>query len=130
MKVDSTTRVARLNADRVDNIEASELEPPRGYAHVHINGSIDATYLSKGVNSVVIPTGASNLYCFNLDFTPHAAVGAPHITNAAWVARATPPNSELGSCSSTHRDAAARTFGADAEDGYTPAPINFQIVFI
>ena len=126
LKVDSTTRVARLNADRVDNMEASALAPPRGYAHVNINGSRDDTYTSKGVNSVVIPMGATNLYCFDLDFTPHAAVGAPHLANAAWVATATPPNNALNSCPDTHRDAAAKTYGSNAAD----APINFQIVFI
>ena len=36
LKVNSTTRVAKLNADRVDNMEASELAPPRGYARVGI----------------------------------------------------------------------------------------------
>jgi hypothetical protein len=117
--------VAKLNADRVDNMHASEL-PPRGYAHVHINGSVDAAYPSKGVNGVVIPTGTTNLYCFDLAFTPHAAVGAPHLANAAWVATATPPNDALNSCPDTHRDAAAKTYGSDAG----AAPINFQIVFI
>ena len=135
LKVDSTTRVAKLNADRVDNMEASALAPPRGYAHVNINGSRDDTYPSKGVNSVVIPMGATNLYCFDLDFTPHASVGSAYLTNAAWVSTVTPPNNALDSCPATHRDAAARTYGAHEEtelrhDGSNPAPINFQIVFI
>jgi hypothetical protein len=83
LKVDSTTREARLNADRVDNMEASELAPPRAYARVGINGDIDPAH-SKGVIGVDKPDAGDdnnsnndNLYCFELAFAPHAAVGSP-----------------------------------------------------
>jgi hypothetical protein len=132
LKVNSTTRVAKLNADRVDSMEASELAPPRGYARVGINGDIDVAH-SKGVIGVEKPDVGGdnnsindNLYCFELAFAPHAAVGSPHITNGAAIATALQPNSAVdSSCDPPHNDAAVRTLGFGG-----PEPINFQIVFI
>jgi hypothetical protein len=132
LKVDSTTRVARLNADRVDNMDASELAPPRGYARDGINGDIDPAH-SKGVIGVDKPDAGDdnnssndNLYCFELAFAPHAAVGSPHLTSGAAIATALRPNSAVdSSCGPPHNDAAVMTYGFGG-----PEPINFQIVFI
>jgi hypothetical protein len=126
LTVNAAAGTARgLSADELDGMDSSQLAP-RGYAHVDIDGGIDDAYPSKGVNEVVIAPGTTSLYCFDLDFTPHASVGSPYLTNAAWVSTVTPPNNALGSCPATHRDAAAKTIGSNAAD----ARINFQIVFI
>lgn len=104
---------------------------PRGYAHVKITGIVDNDYPSKGINSVVVPTDDSSLYCFDLTFIPKAAVGAPHINNSGVVATATPPTDSLNNpipskCQTPHRDAAVRTYGSDTGTG---TAINFQIMF-
>jgi len=75
----------------------------------------------------VIPAGETGLYCFDLTFTPKTAIGSPFLFNSAVVATATPPNAALpGQCPSTHRDAAAQTYGSSTG---TDAAINFQVVF-
>ncbi len=134
MRVNATAgKATNLNADLLDGQEAAALAEPRGYAHVRITGGIDTDYPSKGVNGVVVPTDdpTASLYCFDLTFTPKVAVGAPHINNSGVVATATPSadpfnNPIPGRCPTTHRDAAARTYGSDTGSG---AAINFQIVF-
>jgi hypothetical protein len=116
----------------MDNMEASELAPPRGYARVGINGDIEPAH-SKGVIGVEKPdvgddnnSNNDNLYCFELAFAPHAAVGSPHLTNGAAIATALRPNSAVeGSCGPPHNDAAVMTHGFGG-----PEPINLQIVFI
>lgn len=123
----SAGRATNLNADKVDGQEASELAEPRGYAHVKPEGTVDSGYPSKGVNGVVIAEGETSLYCFDLTFTPQAAVGSPFFTNNATVATVTPPNAALSnSCPAGHRDAAVQTFAAESGSS---APINFQVVF-
>ena len=130
MRVNSDGRVANLNADLLDVQEAAALAEPRGYAHVRITGGVDISYPSRGVNGVVIsdfvnkPTG----YCFDLTFTPKAAVGSPHFNNNAVIATATPDNTPKAlpndivddQCDPPHDYAVAKTFSE---------PINFQIVF-
>jgi hypothetical protein len=130
MRVNSQKVVTHLNADKLDGMHASELQEPRGYAHITDEGTVDTDYPSKGIaaNGVVIPTGETSLYCFNLTFNdPKAAVGSPFLTNSAVVATVTPPNGALtNSCEAPHNDAAAQTYGSsDATD----AAINFQVVF-
>ena len=127
MRVSSSKLVNNLNADQVDGQEASDLAEPRGYAHITDEGDVDTVYPSKGVNDVVIPTGETSIYCFDLTFTPKTAVGSPFITNSAVVATVTPPNALLTSnCDAPHNDAAAQTFGSSTGTG---TAINFQIVF-
>ncbi len=133
MKVNSPARVANLNADQLDGQEASDLAEPRAYAHVTDEGTVDTAYPRKGVNGIMIPTGETSLYCFDLAFDdPKTAVGSPHLNNAAWVATATqdidsnPGNDAVSlQCSAPHDDAAVHTYGSDALD----AAINFQVVF-
>lgn len=123
----SAARATNLNADKVDGQEASDLAEPRGYAHVKPEGIVDSGYPSKGVNGVVIAEGETSLYCFDLAFTPQAAVGSPFFTNNATVATVTPPNAALaGSCPAGHKDAAVKTYAAESGSA---APINFQVVF-
>jgi hypothetical protein len=130
MRVNSQKVVTRLNADKLDGKNASELQEPRGYAHITDEGTVDTVYPSKGIaaNGVLIPTGETSVYCFDLTFDdPKAAMGSPFITNSAVVATVTPPNALLDSnCDGPHNDAAAQTFGSDTGTG---VPINFQIVF-
>jgi hypothetical protein len=129
MRVSSQKVVTHLNADKLDGKNASELQDPRGYAHISDEGAVDSAYPSKGIaaNGVVVPSGETSIYCFDLTFTPNAAVGSPFITNSAVVATVTPPNALLESnCDAPHNDAAAQTFGSDTGTG---VPINFQIVF-
>lgn len=118
--------MAKLNADKLDGMEAAALAEPQGYAHVRDIGAVDTAYPSKGVVDVDLATGTTSIYCFNLTFTPKRAVGSPHLNNSAVVATVTPPNSALNTCPSTHRDAAAHTYGSSTG---TDAAINFQIVF-
>jgi hypothetical protein len=128
MRVNSDAAVANLNADELDGQDSGDLAKPRGYAHVRLQGGVDPVYPSRGVNDVIVPVGQPNLYCFDLAFTPDAAVGSPFLANSAVVATVTPPNAQLtSSCPDTHQDAAVRTFAS--QDG-TAAPINFQIVFV
>jgi hypothetical protein len=132
MKVNSQIKVTNLNADKVDDLEGTQILGPRGYAHITINGGIDSTYPSQGIESALGPSasGSSNLYCFNLTFdTPMAAVGSPYVTNSgvvATVTRGTPLNSALTSCPTDHRDAAVRTYGS----GGTAETFNSQIIFV
>ncbi len=126
MRVNSDTRVTNLNADLVDGMNASTLLEPRGYAHIKIGGSVDTDYPSKGVVGVLIPEGKTSVYCFDLTFTPTAAVGSPHFNNSAVVAAATPNlvssfnDVVRNNCPTTHRDAAVKTH---------PEEVNFQVVF-
>ena len=126
LKVNSNTRVTKLNADLVDGLDASELGEPRGFAFVNINGGVDPAR-SKGVNDVVVPETNPNLYCFDLAFTPRIAVGSPFINNSAVIATATLANEIPSACPQGFRDAAARTFASS--DG-TAAAINFMIIFV
>ena len=76
---------------------------------------------------MTIPSGQTNVYCFDLAFTPKAAVGSPFVTNAAIVALVTPPNEHVRSwCPDDFEDAAAKTYGSNGVD----AAINFQVIFI
>lgn len=79
----------------------------------------------------MVPEGKPANYCFDLTFTPRAAVGSPNF-NSAVVAAATPgtgvPNDPLVQhCPATHRDAAVHTYGSNTG---TDAAINFQVVFL
>jgi hypothetical protein len=127
LAVDSDAQVANLNADLVDGMHANDLETSRGYAHVTLAGNFDSTYPSKGVNDVLVPEGKPAVYCFDLTFTPVAAVGSPHLNNSAVIGTVTPPNDAIvQNCPATHRDAAAHTYGSSTG---ADAAINFQIIF-
>jgi len=116
-------KATNLDADEIDGQEASDLAEPRGYAHVKLAGDVDPLYPSKGVNSVVIPTGKTSIYCFDLTFTPKTAVGSPHPNNSAVVATGTNSVSSSSDivdneCDAPHDDAVARTY--DSNTGRTP----------
>ena len=115
MKVNSTTRVAKLNADMVDGMHASQLAP-RAYARVDLHGNL-ITGTSKGINGVVTrtPSGSNpvdandtdNLYCFDLKFDdPKAVVGSPFINNNATIATT---NERVSPCPES-TDASVRTY--------------------
>jgi hypothetical protein len=135
LAVNSDQMVRNLNADKVDGLNSSQLQEPRGYAHITDEGTVDGDYPEKGIETggVVIPEGQTSVYCFALTFTPKAAVGSPHINNSAVVAAVTPDDDPFNSdaitqnCPPTHRDAAVKTYGSNTG---TAVPINFQIVFM
>jgi len=129
----SAGKATNLNADKLDGLEASDLAEPRGYAHVTPEGDIDTSYPRKGVNDIIIPTGETSLYCFDLTFTPKTAVGSPHPFNSAVVGTATPdldsnPGNDVVSqeCPTNYKDAVVKTYGSSTG---TDAATNFQIVF-
>lgn len=99
-----------------------------GFARVNNAGTFDPLR-SKAVQGVVKPTGATNLYCFDLTFRPKIAVASPYIVNAADVATSTQPDGHPsplnGACPSSHRDAAARTYASDGSD----EAVGFDIYF-
>jgi hypothetical protein len=131
MRVNSQKVVPNLNADKVDGIHARELAP-RGYAHV---GPFDLIATpprfydpdsSKGVIGVMRKgTGASTLYCFNLNFEPEIAVAsAASQNNNATVGVSIPASG----CDAPFTDASAKTFGAN--DSIAVDHVFFNIVFI
>jgi hypothetical protein len=135
VKANSGT-ATNLSADRLDGMDSSQL-PPRGYAHISLEGNVDTNYPSKGVNAVEAvkgpgtnPTNAQNRYCFDLTFTPSGAVGSPYLTNAAVVSTVTPPNDALGSCPPGYRDAAVATYGSSQPDDQNDISVNFTVVFL
>jgi hypothetical protein len=128
LKVNSDQTVTNLSADKIDGQDSSDLGVPRAYAFVDPEGDVDPER-SKGVNDVLVPEGESNtnLYCFDLTFTPDIAVGSPFINNSAVVATETRSNTIPAACPVPNRDAAVKTYAS--EDG-SAAPINFHIVFV
>jgi hypothetical protein len=85
MKVNSTTRVAKLNADMVDGTHVSQLAP-RGYAQVTTSDPFIAEGSSKGVSDVD-RTSPGNVYCFQLSFEPKAVVASAHINTTLTTTR-------------------------------------------
>ena len=121
LSVNSTARVAKLNADTVDGKHASELGP-RGYAAVKNDGTFDR---AKGVTDIA---KSENLYCFDLDFAANVAVGSPYINNSGVVATWTPGEATVGfTCPEGYRDAAVKTYASDT--GTANGEINFKIIF-
>jgi hypothetical protein len=150
MKVNSTKKVANLNADRIDDREASsfangvggvatnadkldgkdssELEP-RGYAQVTTSSPFFSSATSKGVIGIVRTDSPGNVYCFDLSFTPRAAVASGHINNNATVGTVIGSGVPSG-CTGEFRDAAAVTYGANDTTSAHLRDINFGIVFM
>lgn len=126
LKTNSRTKVANLNADLLDGLDASALAEPAGYANVTLEGDFDPAR-SKGVNDVTLAEGTTNVYCFDLTFTPKVAVGSPFLFNSAVVATTTAPNPALTTCPEGYRDAAAKTFASSTSND---AAINFTIIFV
>jgi len=123
MKVDSQAKVNNLNADELDGKNASDLEEPRGYAQVNHTGPALVPGSSKGVIDVV--RTASDVYCFDLAFTPRAAVASAHLNNNATVGTLISPAS---GCTAPHNDVAAKVYGAN--DSSVHADVSFGIVFM
>jgi hypothetical protein len=118
-----------LSAAELEGRTWAELEP-RGYAQVTTSPGIQAGS-SKGVIGVVRTAEPGNVYCFDLSFTPRAAVASAHLNNNATV------GTGLGSavpdaCPEGFEDAAARTYAANDSNENTMVhnDINFGIVFM
>jgi hypothetical protein len=111
-----------LDADELDGRDASELEP-RGYAQVSYNGPALEPGSSKGVIDVM--RTAQNVYCFDLSFTPRAAVASAHLNNNATVGTMISP--DFG-CPAPYTDAAAKVYGAN--DSSVHSDVSFGIVFM
>ena len=114
LKVNSETKVDKLNADKLDDIDSSELAP-RGYAQVSHSGPTLVPGSFKGVIDVQRPTITTGLYCFDLSFTPKAAVASGHIANNATVGTSL-GNSVSGLCPEGFKDASAKTYAANTSD--------------
>ena len=113
---------ANLSADELDGMDASELEP-RGYAQVNHNGPALVPGSSKGVISV--ERTSQNVYCFDLEFVPKAAVASAHLNNNATVGTLISPTS---GCTAPHTDAAAKVYGGN--DSSVHSDVSFGIVFM
>jgi hypothetical protein len=124
LKVNSEKKVAKLNADKLDDIDSSELAP-RGYAQVSHSGPTLVPGSFKGVIDVQRPT--TGLYCFDLSFTPKAAVASGHINNNATVGTIL-GSSVPSACTGEFRDAAARTYAANTSAAQDD--LSFGIVFM
>ena len=121
VKANSGT-ATNLSADRLDGMDASELAP-RGYAQIdHFNPIVDPNTndrsfivpgSSKGVIDIDRP--ATGLYCFNLSFTPKAAVASGHINNNMTVGTIL-GNNVPSACTGEFRDAAAKTYAANTSE--------------
>jgi hypothetical protein len=123
LMVNSTAgKATNLNADKLDGKDSSELEP-RGYAQINHTGPTLVSGSSKGVIDVV--RTASDVYCFDLSFTPRAAVASAHLNNNATVGTLISPAS---GCSAPHTDAAAKVYGAN--DSSVHSDVSFGIVFM
>jgi hypothetical protein len=71
LKVNSETKVDKLNADKVDGLDSTELQGAKAYAHINSDGTLDASQ-SKNVNrSERTVTG---VYCVNSTVTPRNVV--------------------------------------------------------
>jgi hypothetical protein len=118
-----------LSADELDGINSTQLEP-RGYAQVTTSPGIQPGS-SKGVIGVVRTAAPGHYYCFNLSFTPRAAVASGHINNNATVGTGV-GNAVPDACPEGFEDAAARTYAANDSNENTMVhnDINFGIVFM
>jgi hypothetical protein len=114
-------KATNLNADKLDGKDSSSLEP-RGYAQINHNGPTVVSGSSKGVIDVVRTT--ADVYCFDLSFTPKAAVASAHLNNNATVGTLIPASG----CSAPHTDAAAKVYGAN--DSSVHSDVSFGIVFM
>ena len=122
LTVDSAAgKATNLDADRLDGRDSSELEP-RGYAQINHNGPTVSSS-AKGVIDVVRTT--ANVYCFDLAFTPKAAVASANFNNNATVGTLILPAT---GCPAPYTDAAARTYGAN--DSSVHGDVSFGIVFM
>jgi hypothetical protein len=126
LKVNSSTRVAKLNADMVDGMHVSQLAP-RGYAQVAANGSALEPG-SKGVISV--ERNAQNVYCFQLSFEPKAAVASPHVNNNATVGTVVGSSVDSKCDGAGDFEAAAATYAANENPSPARDDANFGIVFM
>lgn len=95
------------------------------YAAVNVLGVHDPDR-SSGVNDISVTGTASNVFCFDLAFTPKIAVASPFINNAGWVATWTPGDNSGPSCPEGYRDAAVRTFASTGAD----EAFGFKIIFL
>jgi hypothetical protein len=123
LTVDSTAgKATNLNADELDGLSSEELAP-RGYAQINHNGPSVVPGSSRGVIDVMRTT--ANVYCFDLAFTPRAAVASANFNNNATVGTLILPAT---GCPTPYTDAAARTYGAN--DSSVHGDVSFGIVFM
>jgi hypothetical protein len=85
MKVNSTTRVANLNSDKLDGKNASDLQGPRAYAHINADGTLDASRSKNVDRSLRISTG---LYCINSTVPPSNVVATLSGSDSGMISQA------------------------------------------
>jgi hypothetical protein len=117
-------KATNLDADKVDGKDSTELEP-RGYAQIKHDGPTVVSGSSRGVIDVV--RTPSDVYCFDLSFTPRATVASAHLNNNATVGTVIPASVASG-CEAPYTDAAAKVYGAN--DSSVHADVSFGIVFM
>jgi hypothetical protein len=134
VKADSGT-ATNLSADRLDGMDSSQLAP-RGYAQIDHNNSVNP---DTGQRSFIVPgsskgvvnvmrTDPGNRYCFDLSFTPQAAVASANINNNATVGTAV--RNAVSGCSAPFNDAAAIVYAANDLSSAARADVSFGIVFM
>jgi hypothetical protein len=128
MVVNSAGKVANLNADQLDGLDSSQLAP-RGYAQVTTSSPFFSSATSNGVIGIVRTDSPGNVYCFDLSFTPKAAVASGNINNNATVGTVIGSGVPSG-CTGEFRDAAAVTYAANDTTSAHRADLNFGIVFM
>ena len=117
----------QTGADRALGVEplAKRRAPSQGYAQVnHVGPSLVS---SKAVIGVERSATATGVYCFDLSFTPRAAVASAHINNNATVGRIL-GNNVPSSCVAPYRDAAAKVNAANTSEARND--VSFGIVFM
>jgi hypothetical protein len=129
MRVNAAAGTATgLSADELDGLDSSELEP-RGYAQVNASGVTFDPSRSKGIIDINRTSAPGNVYCFDLTFTPDAAVASANINNNATVGTVV-GNGVPASCTAPNRDAAAITYAANDINSAHRDDINFGVVFM
>lgn len=99
--------------------------PSQGFAQVNHTGPTLAS--SKAV--IGVQRTNTNVYCFDVAFTPRVAVASGNINNNATVGTSLGSSVPSG-CEAPYRDAAARTYGANDPDSVPRNDVSFGIVFM
>jgi hypothetical protein len=99
--------------------------PSQGFAQVNHTGPTLTS--SKGVVGVERSDTVTGLYCFDLSFTPRAAVASANINNNATVGTIV---GGFSGCEAPFRDAAAKVYGANDPNSVPRTDVSFGIVFM
>jgi hypothetical protein len=118
---------SEAGADQALAVEtvARRRTPSQGFAQVNHSGP--SLVSSKGV--IGVQRTDTGIYCFDLSFTPRAAVASGNINNNATVGTALGSSVPSG-CVAPYRDAAAKTYAANDLNSTTRSDLSFGIIFM